>query len=146
MAASEDHIYVAYYFTDLIDIYNKTGTLIRRLFGPDHFKPDFSLTGIEAQGFMARPGERARFSYHSPVMTVDGLMVLYNGALQSERNESNFRMSQLFLFTPSGEPYIEFSLDPPLLRFCVDEKIKRIYGLTHIPDYQVICFDYGEYL
>jgi len=143
MAADEDHIYVAYCYTDLIDIYDKDGSLVKRLFGPDHFKPDYSLFGSETQGFMARPGEKAKFSYYSPVMTVDGLMVLYDGALQKERN---WLLNQLFLFSPSGVPLVEFNLDSPIIKFCVDDSAKRIYGLTDTPDYQVICFDYGASL
>ena len=143
MITDEERIYVAYCHTDLIDIYDKTGLLIRRLWGPDHFMPDFEIRGVENTGFMARPKEEARFSYFSPVITVDGLMVLYNGSLQKEHKYLN---NKLFLFNSAGDPLIEFSLDTPIFNFYVDDTIKRIYGLTDNPDYQVICYDYGAYL
>lgn len=143
LSADRDHIYVAYCYTDLIDIYDKTGSLVRRLFGPDHFMPEFEIVKVGDQGVRDRPGEKSRFSYISPVMTKDGLMVLYNGRLMSD---DNYLLTQLFLFSAFGEPLVEFSLDPPIFNFCVDDAIKRIYGLTDSPDYQVICYDYGEYL
>ena len=143
MTTDSNHLYLAYCHTDLIDIYDKTGSLVKRLFGPDHFMPDFGVTGTDEQGFMVRPGEKARFAYFSPKITDDGLMVLYNGTLQKERK---YLVNQIFLFSPSGEPLVAFYLDQPIFNFCVDDVTKRIYGLTNTPDYQVICFDYGEYL
>ena len=43
MDTDGNHIYMAYCFTDLIDIYDKTGLLVKRSFGPDHFMPDFNM-------------------------------------------------------------------------------------------------------
>jgi len=141
IAANGNNIYVTYLFTDLIDIYSKSGVLLKRLFGPDHFIPAMRVVTFgDGAGQMVAPEKGSKAAYSAPVITDDGLMVLYRGKPIGPGSDNP---NQLFLFSLSGHPLIEFELDTPIFQFCVDDTVKRIYGLTSTPDFRVICFDYG---
>lgn len=117
----QDRVAVTYYMTDLIEIYDTDGNLVKRMQGPEQF--DYTATGKDA--------------FFSPKNGGDSFWVLYNG---EERNKEGHKSScgKLLSFSWDGVPRCVYLLDDPIFTFCVDKKNRRIYGVSTTPEYHIV--------
>jgi hypothetical protein len=138
---SIDKVAVCYYWTDLIEIYDKDGKLKKRIHGPDHFYPHFK--GYTDGGMIYSktiPGT-SRDAYYSPVSVGENIFVLFNG---KDPNEAGYNIlaDRIFVFGWDGTPRKIYELDRGISNMDVDEKNKKIYGISDDPEYQIIEFSY----
>lgn len=117
----QDKIAITYYQTDLIDIYDAEGNLIKRMQGPEQF--DYTKTGKDAFFSSKNAGE--------------SFWVLYNGEERTKEGHKS-SCSKLLSFSWDGVPESVYTLDDPIFTFCVDVKRNRIYGVSTTPEYHIV--------
>lgn len=136
-----DKIAVCYNWADLIDIYDDKGELYKRIAGPQHFTTLFeefhSGNVVSARSVQ---GKR-RDAYFNPVSMGDEFFVLFSGKSMDEDNY-NILSDEIFVFSWEGTPKKILSLDQGVFAFTVDEKNKKIYGISNTPEYHIVEFTY----
>lgn len=133
-----DRIIVTCKRTDLIEVYNGEGNLLKRLHGPDHFLPAIHQEGEHVRSDAGLDRE----AYFCPLAVGDHMFVLYSG---KEAKKGDYLMNNLFVFDWNGVPVKYYRLDVPLFDFAVDAENKTIYGLTDYPESHIVAFNYGDY-
>lgn len=136
-----DKTAICYYMTDLIEIYDSNGALVKRMHGPEQFFAYFDGMGNGEDATSKSVKGRNRDAYFSPKNGGDHFFVLYNGGYVDEENHSSY-CTRLFSFSWDGTPKNIYLLDVPIFTFCVDKKKKKIYGITNTPDYHVVEYTY----
>ncbi len=136
-----DKIAICYYLTDLIEIYGVDGGLQKRLHGPEQFISRFKeyhdgeiIGASPVKGFN-------RDAFFSPKNAGDVFFVLFNGGSIDDPNHSS-SCKQLFSFTWDGIPQKKYNLDIPIFTFTIDEGNKMIYGISSIPEYHIVQYQY----
>ena len=136
----KDKIAICYYMTDLIEIYNLDGVLQKRTHGPEQFYSHFK----EYQNgpvVGSSPVEGSRDAFICPKNAGDEFFVLFNGGFIDEPDHST-SSNQLFSFSWHGAPQKRYNLDDPIYSFTVDNKNKKIYGISDIPEFHVVEYSY----
>lgn len=137
----KDRIAVTHFFTDLIEIYNSKGDLLKRLVGPDHFYTRFvEFTDGNRIGSKPDPSYY-RDAYYSPICMGDSFCVLYNGKFVN-KPEYNLLADEIFVFGWDGIPQKRYKLDQGVLSIAVDTKNRRIYGISDSPEYHIVEYNY----
>lgn len=136
-----DRVAICYYMTDLIDIYDSTGKLWKRMHGPEQFFSYFEEVH-DAGGVTSKPVRgKNRDAYFAPRSGGDKLFVLYNGGYVDEKEHSPF-CKKMFSFSWEGTPQNIYILHDPIFTFCVDKKKRKIYGLSNVPENHIIEYTY----
>lgn len=137
----QDKIAVCYYMTDLIDIYTMDGKLQHRLHGPDQFLTYVRQVNTESGPMTMQVREKTRDAYFAPQNAGDEFMVLYNGGYLTEESHSS-SCKKMMSFSWNAEPLNLYLLDDPIFSFCVDADKRKIYGVSTIPEYHIVEYDY----
>ena len=136
----KQRIFMSYKQTDLIEISNLEGQLIKRMHGPDHF---FPIVKQEQNGdyikVRSQPG-KTKDAYFIPRNAGDEVFVLYSGEVY-ERGKSEL-INTIFVFDWNGIPKRKYELDNPIYSFDVDQKNRVIYALSDSPEYHAIKYHY----
>ena len=136
-----DKMLICYNWTDLIDILDKDGHLEKRLHGPEHF---ISLFKEFHEGDVISANSmkgQTRDAYFSPVSVGNDFFVLYSGKSEDEEGYS-ILANQIFVFSWKGVPEQILSLDQGVFSITVDEKNKKIYGISDTPEFHIVEFAY----
>ena len=134
-----NRIFVSYLHTDLIEIYDYEGNLIKRIHGPHQYQLVMTLhSGGGVSGASTVRGQ-TRACYTSPVHAGNEVFVLYCGELWEEYQERFFK---IIVFDWDGKPLRMYELDTHLFTFTVDSEHKIIYGITNSPELRIIKFNY----
>ncbi len=137
----QDRIAVCYNWTDLIDIYDREGNLLNRIHGPRYFASHFEEFNDGKVNSSSRVKGETRDAYFSPVHVGDEFWVLFSGKSEDE-DGYNILAEQIFVFGWDGTPRKIFKLDKGVLAFTVNEKMRKIYGISNSPDYHILTFSY----
>ena len=137
----QDRVAVCYNWTDLIDIYDKEGSLLNRLHGPLQFATHFKEFNDGRDHSSSRVKGQTRDAYFSPVHVGDEFWVLFSGKSEDEDGYS-ILAEQIFVFGWDGTPRRILKLDKGVFTFTVDEKREKIYGISDSPDYHILTFSY----
>lgn len=140
MITDFENVYITYVYTDLIDFFDANGNLKRRISGPESYPPYLYEKRSDGGNFVSTDIDKTKVAYMSPNITKDYLWVLYYGSLPQP--DIDFLSNKILVFDKEGNPKYLFELDQPILYFCVDELLKRIYGITVNPEYSIVYFDY----
>lgn len=84
---------------------------------------------------------KTRDAYFSPVNVGDEFWVLFSGKSESE-DGYNILAEQIFVFGWDGTPRRILNLDKGVFAFTVNEKMKKIYGISDSPDFHILSFSY----
>lgn len=137
----EDRIAVFYSMTDLFEIYGKDGTLLNRMHGPDFFFPHFKEHRSGDVVTSAPDDDLTRDAFFCPQFADESLYVLYDGDfLNNPDNDAS--CPSLFEFSWDGKPLTRYMLDDPLVSFCVDVKNRKFYGISRIPEYHIVEYNF----
>ena len=134
LTVGNNRIFYVYYFTDLIDIYDLKGGLLKRIHGPDNFLPEMEYSEVGS-----RPTKKSRDAYYCPVFADGELFVAYNGLFQKDYIET---VDQILVFDSNGNPLRRYILDKRIISFTVDTQNQIIYAICRDPEYHVIKFKY----
>ena len=116
----KDRVAIAYYMTDIIEIFDEEGKLIRHLQGPENFEY-----------------EMGKDAFFSPKNAGDSFLVLYNGRSRVEKDH-NSSCSKLLSFSWDGTPECVYTLDEPIFTYFVDVDKHKIYGVSTNPEYHIV--------
>ncbi|MBP1617094.1 MAG: hypothetical protein H6Q14_921 [Bacteroidetes bacterium] len=133
-----DRIFMSYRLTDLIEIYDINGKLLKRIFGPDYTMPKVEEVNRENLSF-GKESEGARDEYFYPVNAGKEVFVTYSGELSSKN--VSFK-KHIFVFDWNGKPIRRYVLDIPIYGTTVDYKNRIIYGFNDEPEYHLVQFKY----
>ncbi len=137
----KNRVAVCHFFTDLIDVYNENGTLIKRLCGPEHFYTRFHEYN-DGERIGSKPDSKYyRDAFYSPVSVEKDFFVLFNGKFV-DKDGYNILAKDLLVFSWNGIPEIHYKLDQGVSRIAVDYKRHRIYGISDTPEYHIVEFSY----
>ena len=117
----KDKVAVTYYMTDVIEIFDAEGNLVKHLEGPEGF--EYEKGGKDA--------------FFSPRNAGDSFFVLYNGKSRSDEGH-NSSCNKLLSFSWDGTPECVYTLDDPIFTFCVDVKHRKVYGVSTTPEYHIV--------
>lgn len=139
----KNRVAFCYNFTDLIEIYDKDGVLLKRMHGPANFFPHFKEY-TDGVVLTAKPVEgKYRAAFYNPVSVGSDFFVLFNGRNIRDKDFSMLA-TQIFVFDWEGNPQKIFSLDRGVSSIAVDQKNKKIYGISNHPEYCIIEYSYTE--
>ena len=134
-----NRIFVCYLHTDLIEIYDFQGNLIKRMHGPQQIRPAMDIWS-EGGATGARTIKGKTYNcYSSPVYAGNEVFALYYGELYEDYESRNDKM---IVFDWEGKPLRMYELDTHLFTFTVDCENRIIYGITNSPEYRIIKFNY----
>ncbi|MCD8179684.1 MAG: TolB-like 6-bladed beta-propeller domain-containing protein [Tannerellaceae bacterium] len=109
--------------SDLIEVFDTSGNLLKRLHGPDHFFPKVKQQSLG--GDLVRASIKdSQDAYFEPYIIGDEVMVIYSGTSALEST------NRLLVFDDFGNPVKYFLLDENILTFAADERTKTIYVVT----------------
>ncbi|MDR1130026.1 MAG: TolB-like 6-bladed beta-propeller domain-containing protein [Prevotellaceae bacterium] len=145
---SDSKIFTAHFFTDLIEIYDIKGNLIRRCQGPNQYQPRLREKSVGGGGLFFRPVQDETYqcySFFKPVNVKDEIFVLYFGDLY--QNFEGNRCSRILVFDTDGNPLRIYKLKIPIISFTVDSEKRIIYGVTDRPEkeedeFNIIKYEY----
>ncbi|MBQ8225084.1 MAG: hypothetical protein IJZ86_07045 [Bacteroides sp.] len=134
-----EKIALFYYWTDLLDIYDKEGNLLKRLHGPEGFVSPFKEVQ-RGQIMMAAPVDgKTRAAYIVPQSVGDELWVLFSNRLS---NDENYLDTQILVFDWEGNPLRILNLNQGIFSFAVDETHRKIYGISDSPEFHILEYAY----
>lgn len=137
-----DKIAICYYMTDLIEIYNINGSLLKRLHGPEQFISRFK-EHHDGEITVSSPVKGSnRDAFFNPENAGDKFFVLYNGGSLDDPGHS-VSCNKLFSFSWDGIPQTIYNLDDPIFSFTVDTRNKKIYGISETPEYHIVEYSYN---
>lgn len=129
-------VVLAYMMTDLIEIYNNQGHLLKRVHGPDHFFPQIKTEKIN-DGFSFAPTSESKDAYVVVKAGSEEIWTLYADGKQPSRD---YHHSTLLVFDWEGNPLRKYKLDKPIFYFDIDWENKVLYGLSHSPVPSIIRY------
>ncbi|MDY3070555.1 MAG: BF3164 family lipoprotein [Parabacteroides sp.] len=136
-----DRVAVCYNYTDLIDIYDAEGKLIKELYGPEQFYSKFvEFHEGDIVGSKGTP-ETFRDAFYVPLGTSEHFYVLYMGNYVRVP-DYKFMGKHVFVFDWEGNPKTHYQLDQGVSYITVDETNRVIYGISDDPEYHLVSFKY----
>ena len=130
-------IYLFGMTTDLIEIYDFNGKLLKRLHGPDQIFPQVKEIGsVDGFSKVSSMG-KSRFTYNRPLIVDDEIYVSYSGNLQTI-NEGTPRIYHILVFDLDCNPIRRYELPKSIVAFTVDSETKLIYATSDVPDYHLV--------
>jgi len=135
------HIFFFHKQTDLIEIYDLDGNVVKRMHGPEHFFPQVVERNFDGMKKVGSVPNHSRDGYFCPQLGINEIFVLYSGAYYTPE-QPNYLMHQLFVFDNDGNPIKRYLLDKSIFNFAVDTKSRKIYGITDTPDFQIFQYSY----
>lgn len=119
-------IVLSHTYTDMIEVYDIAGTLIKRMSGPDYFDPNLGERKV-GTGTMYVPFKGSKVGYFANRVGPKGILALYSGELYDDFED---RMTELIHFDLNGQPMARYQLDIPIFHFDVDWKNQIVYALS----------------
>ena len=141
IVVSQKHkrIYLFGMNTDLIEIYDFNGELIKRLHGPEQFFPQIKTASLGDGYFKMAYNDDSRFAFSSPIVIDDEIYVSYSGNSQKE-NEEISQIKHILVFDKDCNPVRGYELSKSIVSFTIDPIKKHIYATSNIPDFHIVVF------
>jgi hypothetical protein len=137
----KNRLLMSYKQTDLIDIYDLEGNLIKRLHGPEQFYPAVKQEQNGEQIKVRAQSGKSRHAYFTPRNAGEEVFILYSGKV-FDKERPSYLMNNIFVFDWDGNPIRRYELDNPCFSFDVDPKNKTIYTLSDNPDFHITKYNY----
>ncbi|MBS4072429.1 MAG: hypothetical protein KGZ90_13925 [Algoriphagus sp.] len=126
---------------DYIDIVRLSDQSITTLIGPESTIQDFRIGNTGGYQMPTFPPETSTTRYRDVFAGENSFFVLFSGKSYSAISEMT-DINRIFEFDYSGKPLAQYQLDFPLFGFAVDERNRRIYGVTTDQEPNLVRFDY----
>jgi hypothetical protein len=138
---SLERLVVNYFLTDIIEIYDLNGKLLKSLHGPDRFSPQVLKQEL---GSAVRPVfdfDKAKFGYLSTISLFDNkYYVAYHGKSIKEDELTN----TIFVFDDDLTLVKNFTLDTKISNFVVDPIKMRLLAFSMYEDSGLFSFSIGD--
>ncbi len=125
---------LAYEYTDLIELYDVEGNLLKRIHGPHQFVPDFDIGDRSGTPYMKRVFNKTQHAYKSLAASEDLIFLLYaNGkTVKPGEGEASIHYDKILAIDWEGNPLAFYELDHAVTSIAVDWKKRIVYGLDRI--------------
>ena len=123
--------------TDLIEIYDFKGNLIKRIQGPDRLFPQVKEVRLKNGMTAVSALRKTIFAYFSPIIIDDEIYVSYSGNYQKIDEEVPV-IHHIFVFDMDGNPIRRYELPKSIVSFTIDAIAKNIYATCNDPEYHLI--------
>lgn len=135
----KDRIFVGHLLTDVVEVYNQKGSLIRRIQGPDNFK---SVVEERKSGQYSSvvPMRDSKDAYITPRDAGEEVFVQYLGMASGPQTPAIYK--KLFVFNWDGKPLRRYRLSENTPFFDVDPVKRIIYGVAKNPEYHLVMYRY----
>lgn len=131
-------IFLFYTQTDLLEIYDLTGNLIKRMHGPDQFFPHIKEITLDGGYSKVSPIQgKSREAYYAPIAVNDEIYVTYSGAFRERKKAP---ITTILVFNTEGTPLRRYELSEPIIAYTVDPITKDIYATSDNPEFHLIRF------
>lgn len=136
MACTDDRLFVSYMQTDLLELYDVEGSLLKRMQGPDGFFPHIREVSDGRYSKTTSVKGESRDAYFTPVAVNGKFYVSYTGAVRLPTRVSPVR--DILVFDKDGNPLTRYRLPEPIIRFTVSPETGVIYAISDQPEYHII--------
>lgn len=126
---------------DYLEIVRLSDQSITTLIGPTHEIQDFKISMSVGYQMPAFPLETTTTRYLDVFAGEKSFFVLFSGKSYRQISEMT-NLNRVFELDYSGKILGQYQLDYPLLGFTVDEKNRRIYGVTTDEEPNLVRFEY----
>ena len=126
---------------DYIDIVRLSDQSINTIIGPESTIQDFRIGNSGGYQMPTYPPETSTTRYRDVFAGENSFFVLFSGKAYREISEMK-DLNRIFEIDYSGKILAQYQLDYPLFGFAVDEKNRRIYGVTTDQEPNLVRFDY----
>lgn len=138
---AKDKIYLFYKLTDLIEIYDQHGKLLKRIQGPDSFLTEMKQVSVGDGAVKAAPiSKDICDAYFFPISVDGNIFVLYSG--KRNINNTSTQCDQILVFDESGNPLKIFNLDTPIFSIAINPVNQIIYGIARNPEPEIVIFQF----
>lgn len=142
---AEKEIFVqACIFRDRFEIINLGTNEILPINGPLNVIPEHTIVGKGISAGLVVDIDTYPMAYNSGSIGTDSIFLLYMGKSDKEMVESNETSKDIFVFDFEGKPTHHFLLDQSISNITVDEKGRKIYGITEGEEPGIAVFDLPE--
>ena len=124
--------------TDLIEIYDFQGNLIKRFHGPEQIFPQIKEMHLP-NGYSQGAYDNPTFTFFTPMIIDDEIYVSYSGNHQKPDDTVPY-IRQIFVFDIDCTPRRRYELSEPIVSFTVDPVTKNIYATSNDPEYHMVIF------
>ncbi len=125
---NKEKLVLAYTNTDIIDIYDSKGDLMKRLMGPDKFIPQFKLVHINTNMTTVSFTSEQRNGYGRILPSDNSFYTLYSGLKMNEKG--GYLFNQILEFDWNGKTLKRYKLSLPVVDAVFDRKHKKFYFLN----------------
>ncbi|MGB9774622.1 MAG: BF3164 family lipoprotein [Bacteroidota bacterium] len=123
--------------SDIIEIYNLDGTLVKRFHGPLNVSPRYDVVSVNKIPVMA-PDERcAQFGYVHLAVSDERIYALYCGRPFAQHNVHS---RYVHVYNWDGDFLKTYMLDPPVGKFAIDTRGERFFGIALEPRVRMLMF------
>lgn len=126
---------VAHQLTDMLEIYDDSLKLVKRIQGPDGFFPQME----EVNGHI-RHNRKERNAYFFPFATDTYIYVLYDGRVYDVESPTRYLRDKLFVLDWNGTPVKYYQLSEPVFHFAIDVRNGTLYGLSDLPEFHIVSY------
>ena len=133
-------IYLFGMTTDLIEIYDFNGVLIKKLHGPEQIFPQVKEIRSSDGASRISALEKSIFTFSRPQIIDDEIYVAYSG----ERyiiDEERVPIHHILVFDMDCKPLRRYELSKSIVAFTVDSETKTIYATSNVPEYHIVVFE-----
>lgn len=135
---ASQRIFLFYVQTDLVEIYDLAGNLLKRMHGPDQFFPRVKEKSLgDGYSKVSSIHGQSKEGYFIPLAVGGEIYVAYSGVLRENKRPD---LTTLLVFSAEGNPLRKYELSEPILTFVVDPQTKDIYATSDNPEYHLIKF------
>ncbi|HET9056670.1 MAG TPA: BF3164 family lipoprotein [Chitinophagaceae bacterium] len=116
-------IFLAHFYTDLIEAYDLKGVLKFKIHGPDNFKPVYKLGYQHGQQIFLNT-KKTKTAYIALAADNKYLYTLYSGNEMKNSKASK----TIYIFTKDGQPFKKIELVQDIYNIKIDKMNNRLYG------------------
>jgi len=133
-------IYLFGLATDLIEMYDFQGTLLKRLHGPGQTFPQVKEVSIGNDVGISHGGDKYIAAFSSPMIVGDEIYVAYSGN-HHPREKHYPPRNNILVFDMDCNPLQNHELSKPIASFTADSETKIIYATIEVPEYHIAVFE-----
>ena len=135
-------IVTGHMMTDLIQIFSvEPLELLKSIHGPDQFLPVVETISLGAGTAVSPVINKSKDGHLSLRANNEKIFSFYSGrTLRRERSEESYHYDTIFQFDWDGKPIKKLILDRQIYFFDVDWENNFFYGITQIPNIEILRF------
>ncbi|MBB4635845.1 BF3164 family lipoprotein [Longimicrobium terrae] len=130
---------IATFYADQLEIFRNDGTLVRKVRGPFHFDPQYTVANAGGMLTMSS-GDAMRIGYSSVVSTDEYIYAVFSGRTREGFGPSSSFGRYIHVFDWDGELVKVLELDTAVLSLALSADHRTLYASRHEPEPAILTF------